>query len=244
MKYLHYFLCFFLGTFAASVQGQEVYGDPKDPVAARVYTTEIRTANSDEMAYVIKQMLVNRYAQQQEIQVSDQEIATYISKIRESKQQDQKRRESRRLEIMEAIKSDSLSESDRKRMESELKTLTELKEMEAGDDGSEQKSAEEREAEKQIAEAFIKQWKINQALYREYGGRVIYQQGGAEPLDAYRRFFETAQEKGNFEIIEQKFEPAFWKYYTTDSIHSFYSKEEQESAINTPWWLMESPSRN
>ena len=244
VKRLIYFLCCFLVLFVPWAQGQETYGDPNDPVVARVYTTQIKTKNSDEMAYIIKQNLINRYAQQQDIQVTEDEIRTYRKKTREFKRQDREKRETRRLEIIEALNAGSSSEDDRIRMESELKTLNELEEMEAQENASGQESADIREAEREVAKAFIKQWKINQSLYRQYGGRVIYQQGGAEPLDAYRRFFENAQERSYFEIIEQDFEPAFWEYYTTDSMHSFYSKEEQENAITTPWWLMESAVRD
>jgi hypothetical protein len=88
--------------------------------------------------------------------------------------------------------------------------------------------------------AFIRQWKINQALYRQYGGRIIYQQGGPEPLDAYRTFLQARERQGAFKILNPAFEAEFWKYFLTDSIHSFYPKGSQEEAqaFETPWWLL------
>ena len=53
--------------------------------------------------------------------------------------------------------------------------------------GSEE-SAEDKAARDEIAAAFIRQWKINRALYQQYGGRIVFQQGGPEPLDAYRKY--------------------------------------------------------
>ena len=59
-----------------------------------------------------------------------------------------------------------------------------------------------------------------------------YQQGGPEPLDAYRRFLEERKAQGDFHILSKDLEAAFWRYYLTDAIHSFYppgSKEEAEA---------------
>jgi len=99
-------------------------------------------------------------------------------------------------------------------------------------------SAEDAAARLEIAGAFIKQWKINEALWEQYGGRVIFQQGGPEPLDAYRKFLEESQANGDFRIGDSAMEPAFWRYYRDESIHSFYppgSVEEREAMITPPW---------
>ena len=48
--------------------------------------------------------------------------------------------------------------------------------------------------------AMIRQWKINKALYKTYGGRIIYQQLGPEPLDAYRQYFEERNIDANVEF--------------------------------------------
>lgn len=235
---IYLFLCTF-ALFLSCAQGQDLYGNPDAPVAARVYNTLIRTTNGEEMGYIIKQKLIERYVQQKEIVVTDDEIETYITKKRAFQQHDIEQREVRRKEIMAELSRDSMSKDERGKLESELRTLNELHEMDLENESQENADPKVREAEEQIAEAFIKQWKINRALYQEYGGRVIYQQGGAEPLDAYRIFLENAQKKGEFEILNKEFETDLWNYYTTDSKHSFYPDNEKEKAINTPWWLNE-----
>jgi hypothetical protein len=99
-------------------------------------------------------------------------------------------------------------------------------------------SPEDAAARLEIAGAFIQQWKINRALYQHYGGRVIYQQGGPEPLDAYRKFLEESQAKGDFRIVNPALEPGFWRYYRDESIHSFYppgSAEERTALATAPW---------
>jgi len=101
-----------------------------------------------------------------------------------------------------------------------------------------EESAEDKAARLEIAEAFIKQWKISRALHQQYGGRIIFQQGGPEPLDAYRRFLEERQAAGDFSIEDPALEAGFWRYYRDESIHSFYepgSAEEAKALDAEPW---------
>ena len=90
----------------------------------------------------------------------------------------------------------------------------------------------------EIAGSFIRQWKLNKALYEQYGGRIIFQQGGPEPLDAYRRFLEDSRAPGDFTIATAPLETELWRQYCDDSIHSFYppgSPEEKEVFAAPPW---------
>jgi hypothetical protein len=100
-------------------------------------------------------------------------------------------------------------------------------------------SDEVRQAREQVAAAFIRQWKINRSLYKQYGGRIIFQQGGPEPLDAYRLFLQEQKRKGAFTILDKAFEEKLWEYYLTDSKHSFYpaGSREEKQAFEAPWWL-------
>ena len=109
------------------------------------------------------------------------------------------------------------------------------------DSESELTPAEAAEAEamrRQMGEALILQWKINKALYEQYGGRIIYQQLGPEPLDAYRRFLEEEQADGAFVIRDPGIRKDFWRYFTDDSIHSFMEpgSADEKRAFTTPPW--------
>ena len=99
-------------------------------------------------------------------------------------------------------------------------------------------TAEEKAARDEIAAAFIRQWKINGALYRQYGGRVAFQQGGPEPIDAYRKFLEEAQARGDFVIADKGLEAGFWDYFRNDAKHSFYPPDGKEAKrlFATPPW--------
>jgi len=103
--------------------------------------------------------------------------------------------------------------------------------MEVAGDGEDRQS-ERRE----VAREFIRRFKIDQSLYQKYGGRVIFQQMGPEPIDAYREFLEDRQEAGAFRILDRDLADGFWEYLTNDSIHSFYPPEEAERFMSRPWW--------
>ena len=101
-----------------------------------------------------------------------------------------------------------------------------------------EESAEDQAARLEIAEAFILQWKINRALYQKYGGRIGFQQGGPEPVDAYRQFLEERQAAGDFSIENDALAAEFWRYYRDDSIHSFFeagSAAEAQAFGVEPW---------
>lgn len=99
-------------------------------------------------------------------------------------------------------------------------------------------SPEDAAARREIGATFVRQWKVNKALYEKYGGRIIFQQVGPEPLDAYRQLLEEAQARGDFEIVDKGLEEAFWKYFRDDSIHSFFEPggEEEAKVFATPPW--------
>ena len=98
----------------------------------------------------------------------------------------------------------------------------------AEDDLTPQEVAEVEAMENAMAESLIRQWKINKALYDRYGGRIIYQQFGPEPLDAYRQFLQQRESEGAFAIHEQATEDAFWDYFTNELIHDFMAPNSAE----------------
>jgi hypothetical protein len=106
-----------------------------------------------------------------------------------------------------------------------------------------ERSPEADAAREQVAEAFIVQWKLNAAVYRRYGGRIAWQQGGPEPLDAWRRFLEESRARGDFTILDPGQEEEFWRYWRTDSLHSFFVRgsPEEAKAFAAPPWLSAPP---
>ena len=91
---------------------------------------------------------------------------------------------------------------------------------------------------REMGRSLIRQWKINRSLFGEYGGRIIYQQMGPEPLDAYREFLDQQCKSGALEFMDEETEAAFWRYFTDDSMHDFMeagSADAQQAFAVPPW---------
>jgi heat shock protein HslJ len=91
---------------------------------------------------------------------------------------------------------------------------------------------------RRLGVSLIRQWKINKSLYETYGGRIIYQQLGPEPLDAYRQYLEARQTAGDFTIENSVMAEQFWGYFTDESRHVFMESggEDAARAFTTPPW--------
>jgi len=216
----------------------ETYGDPKVPVAGEVLGTVIHTQDAEELRYVVLSRLTDRYADEKGIAVTQAEKQAYVKHVREALDEDRRRQAARRDELTRKLAAGGLSEVERVKLTSELDSVNRFLAALGETGPGATRDPEETQAREQVAASFIRQWKINQALYQQYGGRIIFQQGGPEPLDAYRIFLEERQARGDFEILNKDLETAFWRYYRTDSLHSFYrpgSKEATE-AFAAPFW--------
>jgi heat shock protein HslJ len=106
----------------------------------------------------------------------------------------------------------------------------------AADDLTPEEAAQAEQMRRDMARAMIRQWKLNRALYAQYGGRVIYQQLGPEPLDAYRSYLEERQAAGDFKIHDKALQEQFWRYFTDDSMHDFYAPGSEDGAFSSPPW--------
>ncbi len=209
-----------------------------EPIAAIVLGEEVRTSDAGEMQAVILTRLFDRYAQEQAIEVSEAEIEGYLEHLDEVRSEDFAERRARLVELDRRLGSESLSAADRQSLEEKrTQEAEQLASLEADQDLTPEDAAEVHSLRRGMAQSAIRQWKLNRSLHREYGGRVIYQQGGPEPLDAYRAFLEERRDSGAFEIQNQDFEPEFWRYFTDESIHDFYEPgSESEALVEHPPW--------
>ncbi len=220
--------------FAATSQliAAESYGKAEDPLVAEVLGMEIRTKDVSIMQGVIGQKLLEKYAKQHKIEVLQKDIDLYVADLDAFMAKDRKSREAELLEVQVKLKSNSLSTEEKKNLLSSLKVLESLQEMEVKEDKEKALDPEGALKEKQtVAKIFVKHALINKALYKQYGGRIIAQQMGAEPYDAMHKFLKEEEKNGSFKIIDKSFEAPFWNYYADESKHSFYkkgSKEEKE----------------
>lgn len=91
---------------------------------------------------------------------------------------------------------------------------------------------------RRIAASMILRWKINRALFERYGGRIIFQQFGPEPIDAYRSWLREREAAGDVALCDAELEAYFWRYFEDDSMHSFFEdgSDEAARAFSVPPW--------
>lgn len=211
-------------------------------VIAVVLGKKITAAEKDKLDGLIFGTLLQEYAKDNKIKPTEEELDAFVLKTEEKERQHQIKMAADRKKLIEELKSSSLSDREREQKASHLKTIESIlkttREMKEQTKGMEEQM---RPMRRQMAQQFVKSWKINKALYQKYGGRVIFQQAGVEPLDAYRDFLREQEEKGAFQILDKQYEAGFWRYFTNDAMHTFYEKEDGAKFINTPWWMMDEP---
>jgi hypothetical protein len=207
-------------------------------VTATLLGKEITAEPGDDLNGTIFRELSERHMKENDIRVSDTEIALFHEAV------DQKRKESveqwkRDKDSLEKdLKSAELSEEARKELNDKLTLTTKMIDGEkANDERRKANPAADLQSRNAFASQLILAWKFSQSLFRKYGGRVIFQQAGPEPLDAYRDFLRAHEKAGDFKILNEEAKTKFWAYFVTDGAHTFYSEEEGKKMMTTPWWL-------
>ena len=240
MKPVAIFVLFVL--YAAAAVGQTPVGEnPEKEVIAIVGGKKFSVEDKDRLSGLILGQLLEQFARDNRIEPSEEELEVFIRKSDEMQRRHRMQMEQDRKNLVAELKDSSLSAQRRKEIESRLQTIESIlqsnREMNTETGGQQQLLSMKR----RIARQVVRSWKINKALYARYGGRVIFQQAGVEPLDAYRDFLREQQRSGAFRIVDKRCEASFWRYFTDDAMHAFYPQDEGARFINTPWWLMESP---
>lgn len=94
----------------------------------------------------------------------------------------------------------------------------------------------DRNAWRSLGEQSVKGWKFDRALYEKYGGTVIFQQANPfEPVGAYRKFLEAAEQAKLFEIYDEANRRKFYHYFTRKHPGEIPADDVD---FDKPWWLM------
>lgn len=216
--------------------------DGDNETIAVVLGKKITVKDKDKLNGMIFGALLEQYAKENKIEPTEAELDAFVKKTEEMGKQQQADFEKDRKKLTQELNSPSLTEKEKKEKAERLKTIESIlkttKEVEEKTKGMDEKM---RTMKRNMAQHFVKTWKINKSLYEKYGGRIIFQQAGVEPLDAYRQFLKEQEKKGVFKILNKDYEASFWKYFVNDSMHTFYSKGDGAKFMKTPWWLMDKP---
>jgi subtilisin family serine protease len=197
----------------------------------------LRYYHTSRLSTLIFLPLLEQYAKDNDIDPTFEEIKLFSSRMQIISTEMAKEDEQRVKQLEEKLKSPDLNESEKWEIEHELITIRKiLKEQE-----NLITMPKVQSGQNDIAKRMVRTWKINKSLFDKYGGRVIFQQAGPEPLDAYRKFLEEHKAQGSFQITEEECEKMFWDYFTNQNMHSFYPEQEGKKIMQQPWWLLDKP---
>ena len=177
------------------------------------------------------------YAQQRKIGATQAEIDSQIRSQKKFMSEDKVRREKQREELTAELKSPRLTEAQRKQKQQYLDTLNSLRDHDARMEQERKDPAREKmwqDSEQKVAAMWVKQWKVNQALYREFGGRIIFQQAGWEPIDAYRQLLDQYRANRKFVVHDPALHEAVYGYFK----HTFVYADEKKAKFyfEMPYW--------
>ena len=96
------------------------------------------------------------------------------------------------------------------------------------------------DSDRTIGVVWVGAWKFHREMYRAYGGKVIFQQAGPEPLDAMTKLLREHEQRGTFVIHDPQLHKSFWAYYTTMGHNPM---PDGGKFLETPWWLQPRPAR-
>ena len=181
--------------------------------------------------------LLEDFARDQKIVISDEEIATYARVVDADmeKARAEWRANIARLELERPAASPERQKEIDEEMAMNRRTLD--SDAKAHEFVRSLPRSEIERSNRHVYGSTLRAYRINQALYKKYGGRVIFQQFGPEPLDAYRALLRDAEAKGTFKIVDESYREQFFEYFD-DKIHTFTDDpKEVRRLMTTDWWL-------
>jgi len=223
--------------FGAKIYDKDLVAPGGAKPGAAVDPASAQRARGEALRARVWKAVFEDYARERRIAPTEAEMTSHIESHRRMKLRSDAERVQQRAALIEELKSPSLTETRRKAAQQHLDTLNKLAEFEAKH-AQELSDPERRKmqqvVERQVAEHWVRAWKLNQALYREFGGRIIFQQAGWEPIDAYRKLLDQYAAKKAFVVHDPALRAAVYSYFE----HKFVYADETKARLyfEKPWW--------
>jgi hypothetical protein len=232
-------------TVLVEVLGQKVQFKDINP-ASNAKKKQQESTTSEQFALWLKQTrsanmgryfrpLLDNYAKEKGLTVTEQEVKECKESMIAFMTSEQKRWKTNRDNLAKELIAENLKDDKKAELEKSFNLYGRLLER-SPDLNLIYHSADSNTAKSvdDTMKAFILTWKIKKELYKQYKGRVIFQQAGVEPLDAFRQFFEEQQASGKFKFYNKGAEDLFWDYYRNVRHSVYKDQNEAERFINTP----------
>lgn len=222
----------------AEIFGQAIYAkDLTTPGASPPDAASAERARGEALRLRVWKAVFEDYARSRRIAPTEAEINSQIAGHRRLKALGDAERARQREALIAELGSSSLSARRRAEAQQHLDLINRIEEFEAKRAAELRDPAQRKlheEAEQRVAEHWVRQWKLSQALYREFGGRIIFQQAGWEPIDAYRALLEQQEARKGFVVHDAGFRAAVYAYFQ----HNFVYADEARARFyfEKPYW--------
>jgi hypothetical protein len=184
-----------LGFASPAVNGAETLA----VVLSQVITRDELAAIEGEQARDIKlcdlvwRRVARHYIDVQGLAATPAEIAEAVEYHREFAARDRVQRARKLVELNERLAADSLKPDERARLEEFRRVLTRLTQHDAEQD---RLPPPDPERQGQLLVPWIEQWKMNKALYEQYGGIVAITRFGPDPHGARAALVADYERRG------------------------------------------------
>ncbi|HMO26929.1 MAG TPA: hypothetical protein PKB10_11730 [Tepidisphaeraceae bacterium] len=181
------------------------------------------------------------YIAEHKLDATEEEVDSIVAAMGLPPIDPQKELESQRQTIERLLEMARTAESDESRRRAEVAAAWAREHLEELERFTpEQWQARDREGkafQRQIYRSWVVEWKFSRALWKEFGGRGIYQQGGREPIDAYPAWLRREAAAGRFKIAAPQLSASFWQHFEKRG----GVEVPEGDPFATPFWL-EKPS--
>ena len=231
----------------ADVLGRTVYEEELVPASSseeqkaklspEAYAEWYERVRGEKLRGIVWSAVFGDFALKRAIEPTPAEIQSNIRQTQAFKKEDRMRRDRDREALITELSSPAITDMRRKQAQQHLDTLNSLRESDARFEQERRDPEREKtwqDAERRVSEVWVKQWKVNQALYREFGGRIIFQQAGWEPIDAYRALLERYEARKAFVVHDLELREAVYSYFK----HNFVYADEKKATFyfEKPYW--------
>jgi hypothetical protein len=211
--------------------------EQKKKMADDAYAAWLAKAQQEKVRTIVWTAVFGDYSAKRKIEPTAAEIESQIRQQQKFMKEDRLRREKDRQGLIKELASQGITETRRQQAQQYLDTLNSLRKHDARMDKERSKpefAKIQQESQRRVSAVWVKQWKVNQALYREFGGRIVFQQAGWEPIDAYRKLLEQYEARKDFVVHKPALREAVYSYFQ----HKFVYADEQKARFyfEKPYW--------
>ena len=205
---------------ASGMPAQDAARRPGETLRARVWTA-----------------VFEDYARRRNIVASEAEVDAQIAGQRRMQAHGDAERARQRAALVTELQSPTLSDRRRREAQQQLDLLNRLAEFDVQRERELRDPAMRalrQQSERRVARHWVRQWKLNQALHREFGGRIIFQQAGWEPIDAYRKLLDQYEARKAFVVYDPVLRAVVYDYFEKKFVYA--DDARAQFYFDKPYW--------